>query len=134
MNESAFLVLEFYGVLVTTFVLPVLIYIYMLKKRSISRYHVVVYGVVLVSLSALSAFFLSRLREMSLLSVSLTDEKLFASEISIALYIVPAIFAGIGINIISHVLIDHLQSAERRYAEAQIHSRQDTIPSLDIVS
>lgn len=125
MKDSAFFELEFYSLIVTTFILPMVIYVYMLKKASISRYHVLGYGVILVFLSVLSAFSLSHLHDLSLVTASLADDKLFSSEVSVALYIVPAIFGGVGINIISHVLIDHLQVAERTFAESKKHQLYD---------
>lgn len=117
MQESAFFELEFYVLVVATFILPIVIYGYMLKTRSISRYHVLTFGVCLVGLSALNVFLLYHLHDIALASTSLIDEKLFASEISVALYMIPAIFGGIGINLISHVLIEHLKEAEKTFAQ-----------------
>ena len=34
----------------------------------------------------------------------------------LSLYLLPALFAGLGINIVSHVLNNHLDAAERRFA------------------
>lgn len=119
MKETVFFEIEFYALVITSFCLPVFLYIYMLRKRAISRYHVLGYGIVLVFLSVISAFFLSKLHDLSLFSLSLVDENLFASEISIALYIMPLIFAGIGINLISHVLIDHLRVAEQTFMNTE---------------
>jgi hypothetical protein len=115
LENSAFFELEFYLLIGVTFIFPTLVYVYMLKKRSISRTHVLFYGIVLIFVAALSVFFLSQLHDIAKLSRSLSDDKLFASELTIALYLVPAIFAGIGINIISHVLIVHLEQAEKAY-------------------
>ncbi|MBR7799259.1 hypothetical protein [Undibacterium fentianense] len=117
MQESAFFEIEFYVLILLTFLLPIGIYWMMLKKRSISKIHVLAYGIVLVLLSALNVVLLRLLHDIAMKTPSLADEKLFASEISIALYVVPAIFAGIGINIISHVLIEHLKEAERNFSQ-----------------
>ena len=38
---------------------------------------------------------------------------------ALGLYLLPALFAGIGINLVSHVLIHHLVSAERRFDQNQ---------------
>jgi hypothetical protein len=46
---------------------------------------------------------------------SLLDDRIFASEISVALYLLPVLFAGIGVNMISHVLTSHLVDAERQF-------------------
>jgi len=50
---------------------------------------------------------------------SLADDALFVSEVRVALYLLPALFAGLGINVISHVLTTHLVAAEKRFAEQQ---------------
>ena len=44
------------------------------------------------------------------------DSRVFASELSVALSLcfLPAILAGIGANVISHILIRHLDHTERR--------------------
>ena len=44
--------------------------------------------------------------------------RMFLSEVSLALYLLPAMFGGIGINVISHVLIDHLLDAEKRFRDS----------------
>ena len=41
----------------------------------------------------------------------------FLSEISLALYLLPAMFGGIGINVISHILVRHLSEAEDEYRQ-----------------
>jgi hypothetical protein len=52
---------------------------------------------------------------MAKLSASFIDDALFASELSLALYLLPALFGGIGINLVSHVLVNHLVQAEKRF-------------------
>jgi hypothetical protein len=54
---------------------------------------------------------------------SMLDAKIFSSEISIALYLMPALFAGTGINVVSHILITHLVEAESRFEKK--HSKSD---------
>ena len=46
---------------------------------------------------------------------SLLDDRIFASEISVALYLLAVLFAGIGVNMISHVLTSHLVDTERQF-------------------
>jgi hypothetical protein len=43
------------------------------------------------------------------------DDMIFASEFSIALYMLPVIMAGIGINLLTHVMSEHLIIAELDY-------------------
>jgi hypothetical protein len=50
---------------------------------------------------------------------STLDNQVLSSEISLALYLLPALFAGIGINIISYVIVSHLGDAQREFARQQ---------------
>jgi len=84
-------------------------------KRVISRHTVLLFAVILIMLSGVDVFLLQRLKAMARLSTSLLDDTIFRSEISLALYLIPAVFAGIGVNMISHVLVSHLTDAENKF-------------------
>lgn len=115
MNNSVFVEIQFFMLIACTFVIPIGIYSYMMWKRSISRRTVLVFGVILVVVSGANIFLLQLLRIMAKGTPSLLDDSVFVSEMSVALYLVPAIFAGIGVNIISHILIAHLADAEKKF-------------------
>ncbi|MFC7287460.1 hypothetical protein ACFQPC_05355 [Herminiimonas glaciei] len=115
MNNSVFVEIQFFMLIVCTFVIPIGIYSYMMWKRSISRKMVLLFGVLLIAVSGGNIFLLHLLRIMAKDTPSLLDDSVFASEMSVALYLVPAIFAGIGVNIISHILISHLADAEKKF-------------------
>ena len=117
MNESVFLKLEFGLWVMFSIILPVGIYGYLLWKKAISRFSVLAFGVILILISGVTVFLLQRLSEMAKLSPALLDDRIFSSEISVALYLLPAVFGGIGVNTISHVLITHLTNAERAFDE-----------------
>ena len=119
MNNSVFAVIEFWLLVVFSFVLPVGIYATMLVKKAISRRTVLLFGVILVVLAGVDVFLLQTLSVLAKNSLSLLDDFFFASELSVALYLLPAMFAGVGVNIISHVLISHLWSAERQFKSEQ---------------
>lgn len=72
-------------------------------------------AVVLILIAGVNVFLLQRLAEMSKHSPSLLDDSFFRSELSIALYLIPAVFAGIGVNMTSHVLVSHLVDAEKKF-------------------
>lgn len=114
MNESIFAETEFFLLIVFSLILPVGIYGYMLRKKAIARWIVLLFGVILLTISGASIFYLQILGEMAKRTPSTIDDSVFASEVSIALYLLPALFAGIGVNLISHVLISHITDAERR--------------------
>jgi len=110
--ESAFFEVDFFALVLCSLFIPVGIYIYLLWTPSISRLAVSVFGVALIALSCLDIFLLRRLRTVALATPSLLDDKVFASEITVALYLLPVLFGGVGVNLVSHVLIDHLKKAE----------------------
>jgi hypothetical protein len=115
MNNSAFVELEFFLLVIFSVVLPFGIYLYLMWKKAISRYTVFAFGIILVMIGGVNVFLLRRLSDIARLSPSLMDDTVFRSELSIALYVIPAVFAGIGVNLISHLLINHLNEAENRF-------------------
>jgi len=115
MSKSVFLEFEFLALILCSLFLPIGVYVYALLKRAISRNTVLLLGGVLIILSGIDIFLLQRLGEMAKHTPSMLDDAVFASEIAAALYLLPALFAGIGVNMLSHVLISHLAQAEARF-------------------
>ncbi len=113
--ESVFLELEFLLLILFSLVLPAGIYATLFWKTTISRPAVLLFAVSLVLLAGVDLYLLSVLGEMARLTVSAADDRLFNGELRIALYLLPALFAGTGINLVSHVLIHHLSRAEQRF-------------------
>lgn len=107
--------LDFLMLVVTSLLLPVGIFLFLLRTRAIARLMVLAFAAVLILLSAVDVFLLRTLSQLVKETASLMDDRLFNSEISVALYVLPAAFAGIGVNLISHLVIEHLQDAERRF-------------------
>ena len=112
---SVFAEFYFWLLVVCSLVLPVAIYVALLFKRMVSRATILVLGVTLVVISGVDLFLLQRLQAMSKLTPSLLDDAVFNSEVTIGFYLLPVLFAGIGINVISHVLIRHLDSAQKTF-------------------
>lgn len=117
MSKSAFVEIEFFALTFSSLFFPISVYGYMMWKKAISRKTVLLFGVLLLVVSGVSIFLLRRLAEIATASPSLLDDRVFISEFSIVLYILPILFAGIGVNLISHVLIAHLTEAERRFEQ-----------------
>lgn len=115
MINSAFAEIEFSLLIVFSIILPVSIYSYMMWKKAISRKTVLFFGISLIAIAGVSIYLLQRLNVIAKTSISMLDDRIFASEISIALYLLPLLFAGIGVNLISEILIRHLNDAERQY-------------------
>jgi len=115
MEESVFLKAEFAALIIFSLAAPFAIYLYLVRIRTIARFAVLLFGAAMMILAALDVYLLQVLAVYARESASVLDDKIFGSELSTALYIFPALFAGIGVNIISHVLIAHLQKAEGQY-------------------
>lgn len=115
MKFSVFAELYFWLLVVCSVVLPVAIYSALLFKRAVSRATILILGLTLVAIAGVDVFLLQRLEAMSKLSPSLLDDAVFNSEVTIGFYLLPALFAGIGIDVISHVLIRHLDKAQKTF-------------------
>jgi hypothetical protein len=115
MKFSVFAEFYFWLLVVCSMVLPVAIYLALLFKRAVSRATILILGLTLVAIAGVDVFLLQRLEAMSKLSPSLLDDAVFNSEVTIGFYLLPALFAGIGIDVIAHVLIQHLDNAQKTF-------------------
>lgn len=123
MTPSVFVELRFWLLVAFSLVVPVAIYGGLLAKRAVSRATVLALGLALVAVAGVDLYLLQSLVAMAKATPSLADDALFLSELTLGLYLLPALFAGIGINVISHVLIRHLEDAERRFERLHPDSR-----------
>lgn len=115
MGDTVFVEVKFWLLAVFSVLAPILIYGLLLRSRSISRAAVLVFGLVLVALAGIDVYLLRSLEVLARLSPSLADDAIFASEVSVALYVFPILLGGIGVNVISHVLVTHLLKAEKQF-------------------
>ncbi|MGZ8227187.1 MAG: hypothetical protein ACXWT3_11185 [Methylococcaceae bacterium] len=115
MSDSIFLEIEFLLLVVFSIVLPAIIFAFISWKKAISRPTVLLFGIVLIMFSGIYIALLQILEASVKATGSVSDNKIFASELSIALYLLPAVLAGIGINLASHILIGHLVDAEKHF-------------------
>ena len=115
MTNSVFLELQFYLLVLFSVVIPGGIYVFLLKRRSISRWSVVLFSMILIVIAGIDVYLLRSLRDLARASASIIDGRFFSGELSITLYLLPAVFAGIGVNLLSHVLINHLNQAEKKF-------------------
>jgi hypothetical protein len=112
---SLFLEGEFWTLVVVSLVVPAAVFVWLIRRRKISRLAVTLIAVALVVLSGVDAILLQRLSAMAKITPGIGDDRVFASEFSLALYILPLLTAGIGINLLTHVLNRHLIIAELEY-------------------
>ncbi len=117
MVQTVFVEIQFWLLVLFSIIVPVAIYYGLLKRRNISRNTVLLFGVVLLLISGVDIYLLQVLSKMAKTSLSHWGNSVFLSELSIALYLLPITYGGIGVNLISHVLIRHLSRAERRFEQ-----------------
>jgi len=126
MDASVFVQLEFWMLVVSSVVIPAAIYVVMVTRRAISRLTVFAFGMLLIGLSGLDFLLLRHLMTVAGNSASLLDDAVFKSEFSAALYVLPLISGAVGTNLISHVLVRHLEEAEKRHdRERKAAQQQD---------
>jgi branched-subunit amino acid ABC-type transport system permease component len=109
----------FYLLIIFSLLVPAAVYRNLWRRRAISRPTVLAFGVLLILLAGIDVYLLRLVSALSKLSPSTWDDVIFNSELTVALYLLPTLFAGTGLNIISHLLIRHLTQAERRFARMQ---------------
>ena len=115
MNQSVFVELRFWLLVVFSVAVPAGIYGALLVTRSISRFAVLWFGVAMVLIAGVDVYLLQTLATLAHTTTSLTDDIVFTSELTVALYVLPLVFGGMGVNLISHVLLRHLSEAEGRF-------------------
>ena len=115
MTRSVFAEIWFWLVVIVSVALPFGIYGVLMVKRAISRTTVLFLGFSLIGVAALDVYVLQRLTAVARLTPSLADDAIFVSEVSLALYLLPFLFGGIGVNVVSHILVAHLVEAEERF-------------------
>ncbi|TAM47300.1 MAG: hypothetical protein EPN61_04695 [Burkholderiaceae bacterium] len=115
MNDTVFVEIQFWLLVLFSFVVPGIIVWACLTVRAVSRNTVLVLGVLLVIIAGFDFYLLQTLARMAKLTPSLADDAIFDSEITVGLYVLPAFLAGIGVNVVSHALIQHLTDAQEQF-------------------
>lgn len=118
-STTVFTEARFWSLVAFSVVLPCAVYVALLAKRSISRITVLLFGLALVAMAGVDVYLLQSLAAAARHTTSPADNAVFVSEVSMALYLLPAMIGGIGVNMTSHVLIQHLFDAERRFDRAR---------------
>ena len=115
MHDTVFVELQFWLLVLFSFIVPGMVVWLCLTVRAVSRNTVLALGALLVGISGFDFYLLQALARMATKTPSLADDAIFDSEITVGLYVLPALLAGIGINVTSDVLIQHLTDAEKRF-------------------
>jgi hypothetical protein len=115
MSQSVFVELEFWLLVVFSIVVPTGIIWLSLNIRKVSRNHVLAVGLLMVAIAGVDIYLLQALQRRSRETPSTADDVIFDSEVTVGLYVLPALLAGIGVNVASHVIIQHLSDAQRQF-------------------
>ena len=119
MASSVFIEMRFWVLIALSLVVPVAIYAVLLRRRTMSALSVLGFGLLLTLLSGVDVYLLQTLTRLAAHTVSISDDVVFRSELTLALYVLPVLFGGVGVNLVSHVLVRHLTFAERRFEDEQ---------------
>jgi hypothetical protein len=113
MHDTVFVELQFWLLVLFSIVVPGIIVWVCLTVTALSRNIILVLGLMLAGIAGFDFYLLQALARMARATLALTDDRIFDSEITVGLYL-PAFLAGVGINVTSHVLIQHLTDAQKR--------------------
>ena len=108
MPDSAFLRVQFWAMVLFSIVVPCAIFIIVIHKQKLARAHVLCCGLCLVLLAGGNLILLQQLLVIAKQTTDLMDDLFFASEYSLALYVLPLVSAALGTDLLSHVITSRL--------------------------
>ncbi len=123
-STTVFTEIRFWLLIVFSIILPFCIYGVLMVKRAISRLAVLLFGITLVMIAGVDVYLLHSF-SAEIKRTASADAALLVDEISFALYVLPALFAGVGINVVSHILVSHLVDAEERFKQEKKFKERD---------
>jgi len=127
MTGSVFVELRFWLLMFMTVVAPLGIYLVLRHRRAVSRASVLLLGVALVFIAAVDVFLPHGLQNAAAHNISDLDDFL-DSEVTLGLYLIPALFGGVGIDLVSTIIRQHLLHIERRHRQHRRRDHQDPDP------
>jgi hypothetical protein len=114
-DATVFTQVRFWVLVLCSLVCPAAIFVTLFVRREFSKKAVLAFGLLLILLAGVDIFVLRALSLEAQATPSLADDIVFSSELSIALYIIPAAFGTFGLNMVSHVLMHYLKQKEARF-------------------
>lgn len=122
MTNSVFFQRDFFLLLVFSIFTPIAGYLYLFKRPSVSRRAVLLLALLLMVMAGADVALIQSLAAAAKATAVPLDKKIFSSEISIALYVLPLVSAGLGINLASHSLFRHLSESEENFDREHQHA------------
>jgi len=108
LRPTAYVEGEFVALVAFSIFIAALIYRAMWSRRAISRSRALIFGLTLIILAGVDVFLLRVLTSLARFSPSVFNDVVFDSELTVALYLLPTLFGGTGINVVSHLVIQPL--------------------------
>lgn len=109
MNDTVFYRAEFWALVAVSLGFPLALIADLLRKVTVSRRWLVGSAMLLLLLAGLDVALIGRVQELARLTPGLADDAVFLSESQVALYLLPYIAAGVGINLLSFAITQHLR-------------------------
>jgi hypothetical protein len=107
--ESVLIKFEFWALVLTSLALPVVIIWHLLRIIRISRTVLIAYACMLIALAGLDVVLITYVASLAKATRGIADDQVFRSEYTLALYLLPLISAGVGINLLSFAITQHLK-------------------------
>lgn len=115
MTNSVFFQRDFFLLLAFSVFTPIAGYLYLFRRSSVSRRAVLLLALLLMVMAGADVVLIQSLAVAAKTTSAALDQKIFSSEISVALYVLPLVSAGLGINLASHSLFRHLSESEENF-------------------
>jgi diguanylate cyclase (GGDEF)-like protein len=132
MTQDVLYEVEFVLLILLSIVIPAGIYTFLIRKVSISRWTVGSFAIVLLAVAGLNVILLQHLSHLARSTGSLISDKLFSGQVSLALYLFPLLFGGLGVNLLSHMLVNHLDDAEAAFDHGRANTpRTESVPRME---
>ncbi len=109
MPNSLWIEVEFWALVLCSALFPLAIIVHLIRAVEIRRYVLMGFALALLILACVDFVLLGRVASLAHRTPDLLDDRVFLSEASAALYILPLVCAGVGINLLSFVITQHLR-------------------------
>lgn len=104
---------EFWALVATSLALPVAIIWHLVRAVRILRRVLIGYSILLMVVSGLDVILIKAIAVLARETSGLGDDKVFLSEYSLALYLLPLITVGVGVNLLTYTITRHLRIVSR---------------------
>lgn len=108
MENSAFLSVQFWTLVIISFVLPCIIFFRFIRKRKCRHAHILLFALLLIALAGTDVLLLRQLESIARKTPDLMDDRVFLSQYSLALYILPLVSGTLGSDLLAYVVTAHI--------------------------